>query len=329
MGGVRATVLAGHPDVEELVIASRDGERGRLAADPLGARSVTQEQLLDEELDGLVICTETAAHSDLILAGAERGLPMFCEKPIAVDVDESEHILEQVEAVGATLQIGFHRRFDPAIREARGLARGGDLGELYLVRMASYDHEPSPERYIPASGGIWRDLHVHDFDLARWLTGLEVETVYAQGAVRGFERFARYGDLDTTAAVLTMDGGLPVVITGARHDPRGYDVRLEILGSKDSVVAGSDSKAPLLRLEQPEMLHQTYEGFVDRFEEAFKAETESFVDVIRGAIPNPCPGSTAVAAVQIAAACERSVRSAQPVHPDRAGRAPLGQGSPR
>ena len=105
--------------------------------------------------------------------------------------------------------------------------------------MSSFDHEPSPEHFIPGSGGIVRDLQIHDIDTARWLTGLEVESVYATGAVRRWQRFARHGDLDTSVLVLTMNGGLPVVATGTRHDPRGYDVRLELLGSDDSMRSAS------------------------------------------------------------------------------------------
>src|SRR5262249_24809012 len=155
--------------------------------------------------------------------------------------------------------------------------------------MCAYDHEPSPEHFIPGSGGIFRDLHVHDFDVARWLTGSEVERVYALGSFRRWERFARHDDVDTAAILLTMDDGLAVVVTGSRHNPRGYDFRLEVLASDDSISVGLDERTPLRPLEASAPQFGTtllgagpYVGFLDRYAAAFDAEMHAWLEFARG-----------------------------------------------
>src|SRR5829696_8588985 len=122
--------------------------------------------------------------------------------------------------------------------------RGGSLGTLYSIRITAHDAEPAPEEFIASSGGTYRDLHIHDFDLARWLTGLEIEQVYAVGSVRGFERYAKFDDVDNTAILMNMSDGLPALITGTRHNPRGHDFRLEVFGSEDSLSVGQISPTP-------------------------------------------------------------------------------------
>jgi myo-inositol 2-dehydrogenase/D-chiro-inositol 1-dehydrogenase len=230
---------------------------------------------------------------------------VLCEKPIALTLSETRAALE---AAGPLLQVSFQRRFDPGFAEAQRLVTTGALGTLYCVRLNSYDHEPSPDHFIPGSGGIFRDLHVHDFDAARWLTGAEVERVYATGAVLQWERFARHGDVDTSAVLLTMEDDLPVVITGARHNPRGYDLRAELLGSDDSVAVGLDERTPLRSLEEsgPRLSVRPYAGFLDRFSRAFDAELRAWLEFVRGERENPCPGSEALHALRVAIACDRS-----------------------
>jgi len=167
IGAYRAGWLRAHPDVEEVLVGS--------------IRAGTVESALDARPDAVVISSATPDHPTQIRASAKRGLPMLCEKPIALTLRETRAALD---AGGELLQVSFQRRFDPGFAEARRLVAEGALGTLYCVRMNAYDHEPSPEHFIPGSGGIFRDLHVHDFDAARWLTAVDVDRVYATGAVR-------------------------------------------------------------------------------------------------------------------------------------------------
>jgi myo-inositol 2-dehydrogenase/D-chiro-inositol 1-dehydrogenase len=315
MGAFRARALAQHPEVDEVIVGSHHPDRSAALARSIGANGATIDAVLQEDLDALVISTATAEHPEQIAAGAQRGLPMLCEKPISIRLTDTEATTELVHDAGVELQIAFMRRFDPGFRHARELVLDGSLGTLYLLRMCAHDHEPADERYIATSGGIFCDLHVHDFDMARWLTGREVAEVHATGTVRAWDRYGRQDDVDTAAMVLTMDDGLPVVVTGARHDPLGYDFRTEILGSGDSVAVGLNDRTPVHSLEPgaPAPPADPYTGFLDRFQAAFAAETEAFVDLVLGRAENPCPPVEALSALRIAVACERGWRERRPV----------------
>jgi myo-inositol 2-dehydrogenase/D-chiro-inositol 1-dehydrogenase len=291
IGAYRADWLRRSPDVDEVLVGS--------------VRAGTVEAALDAGVDAAVISSATPEHARHIALCAERGLPMLCEKPISLTLAETAAAIERA---GSLLQVSFQRRFDPGFAEAKRLVETGALGTLYSIRMGSFDHEPSPEHFIPGSGGIVRDLQIHDVDAARWLTGLEVESVYATGAVRRWKRFARHGDLDSSVLVLTMADGLPVVATGTRHDPRGYDVRLELLGSGDSIAVGLGSRTPLRSVEDdgPELPGPPYTGFLERFERAFDEEMRAWLEFVEGRRENPCPGVEALHALRVAIACNRS-----------------------
>lgn len=310
MGAFRARALAAHPEVERVVVGSHDPDRASRLAAEIGARGATIEEVLAEDLDALVVSTVTAEHPEHIAAGAERGLPMLCEKPISIDLADTEATIELVREAGIELQIAFMRRFDPGFRRARELVSSGALGTLYSLRMCAHDHEPADERYIRTSGGIFCDLHVHDFDMARWLTGREIKEVFAIGAVRALEAYGRCDDVDSAAMLLTMDDGLPVVVTGARQDPVGYDFRTELLGSGDSIVVGVDRRTPVHSVEPsaPPPPLDPYRGFLDRFSQAFADETAAFVDLVLGRAANQCPPQEALIALRVAVACDRSWR---------------------
>lgn len=167
-----------------------------------------------------------------------RGVADLLEKPIALTLRDTAEVIEHAGRAGNLLQIAFQRRLDPDYGRAYRAVRDGTL---YSIRITAHDAEPAPEEFIASSGGTYRDLHIHDFDLARWLTGLDVEWVYAVGSVRGFDRYARFGDVDNAAILMTMSDGLPVIVTGTRHNPRGHDLRMEVFGSRESLSIGSDS----------------------------------------------------------------------------------------
>jgi myo-inositol 2-dehydrogenase/D-chiro-inositol 1-dehydrogenase len=178
----------------------------------------------------------------------------------------------------------------------------------------SHDHEPSPEHYIPTSGGIFRDLHVHDFDIARWLTGADVAEVYPVVSVRKWERFAQHGDADTAAVLITMDDGLPVLLSGTRHSPHGYDFRAELFGSDDSLAVGLDERTPIRSLDGDGSVPQDpWRGFLDRFGAAFEAEFDAWLQLVAGARANPCPGEEAYQALRVAVACDLGARERRPV----------------
>jgi myo-inositol 2-dehydrogenase / D-chiro-inositol 1-dehydrogenase len=297
MGRARAELLRS----EEVLLAGGDPARTATVAAACGATPVTVEEALARRPDGVVVASATERHAEHLLAAAGLGVPVLCEKPIALTVEDTRSAVEALAQAEVTVQVGFQRRFDPGF----AAAREADVGTRYSLRITARDADPAEEHYIPGSGGIFRDMHVHDFDLARWITGREVATVYATGAVRGFERFARHDDADTSAIVLTMDDGMPVVIDGSRHDPRGYDVRLELLGSRDAIAVGLDERTPLRRVGR-EPPARTWRSFAERFAEAFARETQAFLALVREGGESPCPPESALEALRVAVACDLS-----------------------
>lgn len=315
IGRYHAGILGGHPDVTALVVTDVDANRSKQVADELGAEHVESVGDLLARVDALFIAAPTDTHARLIHAGVDAGLPIFCEKPIALDLASTKEVVEHVQRAGATVQIGFQRRFDAGYQAARQAVLEGVLGRVYVVRIAAHDPYPPHESYLPGSGGIFRDMHIHDFDIARWVLGQDVVEVFVQGAVLADPMFGRHGDVDTVAATLVFDGGTLGVMTGARHDPLGCDVRLEILGSGDSVSVGWDARTPLRSVEpgMPPAPERPYSLFLDRFDPAYRRELAAFVDVARGLAPSPCTVEDAEIALRVALACDRSRLEHRPV----------------
>jgi myo-inositol 2-dehydrogenase/D-chiro-inositol 1-dehydrogenase len=315
IGGFHARTLAEHPDVEALLIGDVDAVRAATVAEEVGGQHATVEGVIRAGLDAAVIAAATTEHAALIGSCLDAGLPVFCEKPIAVDREETEAVVDRVESSGAILQMGFQRRFDAGYREAKRLIDDGTVGTLYSLRLATHDPNPPHEDYIPQSGGIFKDLFIHDLDILRWLTGTEAEEVYAQGSVRKFGVFKKYDDVDTAAALIRMADGVVAVLTGGRQDPWGYDVRAEIFGSGDSVSVGLDGRTPLRSVEPGAAPRESqfYPDFLARFEDAYRAELGCFLNVARGRAENPCTARDALEALRLAVAADLSMREGRPV----------------
>jgi myo-inositol 2-dehydrogenase/D-chiro-inositol 1-dehydrogenase len=315
IGRLHARLLTGAPGVTGLVVADVEPARAAEVAREVGGQAAPSVEAALDLAEAVVITAATDAHPALIRAAADRRLPVFCEKPIALDLDQSRRVVEHVDRTGVALQMGFQRRFDPAYREARRLVETGGLGTLYLIRLAGHDPAPPHEAYIPASGGLFVDFSIHDFDVIRWLTGSEVAEVYADGGVRGFEVFARYGDIDTAVVTLRMADGVLAVLTVARHDPLGYDIRTELFGSRDSVAVGLGPRTPLRSVEPgvPPPAGPAWPNFLERFQGAYQAELREFLRVARGEAPSPCTGLDAVRALEVSVAATRALREHRPV----------------
>jgi myo-inositol 2-dehydrogenase/D-chiro-inositol 1-dehydrogenase len=314
IGAMHAELLSGLLQPGELVVADVDPEPARAVAAAVGAEAAEVGAAI-EAADALVIAASSTAHPELIRAGIERGIPVFCEKPLATGLDETRHLVDEIEASGIRFQLGFQRRFDAAYREARRLVTDGSLGTLYVLRLAGHDPEPPHEAYIPQSGGIFNDFSVHDFDVARWLTGQEVDEIYADGGVLGFPVFAKYDDVDTAVATLRLSGGTRAILSTTRHDPRGYDIRTELFGSGDSVTVGLGPRTPMRSVEPgvPPPVGPPWSMFIDRFHDAYENELRAFLKVARGEEESACTARDGLEAVRVAVAATRSLREHRPV----------------
>jgi myo-inositol 2-dehydrogenase/D-chiro-inositol 1-dehydrogenase len=314
IGAFHAGTLTHLDAVDGLVVTDAVPEVTERIAEKYGAEPArSPEELLRRDIDGVVIAAATDAHPRLILAAVEAGLPVFCEKPVARDAAEAVGVLQQ--CAGKTVQIGYNRRFDPGFVAARHAVDSGELGRLHTVRSTTMDPAPPPAAYVAESGGIFRDCSVHDFDIVRFVTGREVVEVYATGSTRGDRIFAESGDAATTAAILTLDDDTLVVVSNTRYNARGYDVRLELHGTGDSIAVGLDQGLPL-RSAEPGVTFPggpPHQFFMDRFATAYRRELAAFTEVVAGTRDSPCTVADAVEAGWIAEACTLSLHEHRPV----------------
>jgi myo-inositol 2-dehydrogenase/D-chiro-inositol 1-dehydrogenase len=316
IGTLHARTLSRHREVGSLILTDADPARAQRLAHRLGETAAPGvDEIYTWGVDGVVITTATAAHAELIGRAARSGLPVFCEKPIALDLPGTLHALTEVERAGTILQMGFQRRFDAGYAGAREAVRSGRLGRLHTVRALTCDPAPPPADWLRLSGGLFRDTLIHDADVLRWVTGREVVDVYAAGSDAGPALFREAGDVATGAALLTLDDGTLATVSATRLNGAGYDVRMELAGERDTAVVGLDDRTPLASTEPtgPPPADKPWTGFLERFGPAYEAELNAFVEVVRGERPNPCDGHEALQALRIAEACEISRRERRPV----------------
>ncbi|MBV2354882.1 Gfo/Idh/MocA family oxidoreductase [Streptomyces sp. J2-1] len=316
IGAFHAETLHGLDAVESLVVADPNAAAAKAAAERFGAHVAdTPEALLAAGVDGVVVAAATDAHPALILAAVRAGIPVFCEKPVARTMTEGVAVLRAVRDSDVPVQIGYNRRFDAGFTAARAAVLAGELGPLHTVRSTTLDPAPPPAAYVAASGGIFRDCSVHDFDIIRWVTGREVTEVYAAGGNRGEAYIKEAGDADTTGAVLTLDDGTLAVVSNSRYNGRGYDVRMELHGFRDSIAVGLDDQLPLRSVEAGVTFPAgtPHDFFMDRFTEAYRVELTAFTEVVASTRPSPCTVADAMEAGWIAEACTLSLHEHRPV----------------
>lgn len=280
-------------------------------------QTVTKDShvLIDNpDIDAIFICSSTDTHVPLIQLAALAGKHIFCEKPISMDITQTEVAIAAVNQAGVKLQIGFNRRFDHNFKRVREVVQGGTIGDPHIVKITSRDPNPPHADYIKVSGGIFMDMMIHDFDMARFVAGSEVEEVYAQGHVLINPVFAEHGDVDTAIVTLKFQNGALGVIDNSRQAVYGYDQRVEVFGSKGSVAVANDhpntaviSTADAIVSEKP--LH----FFLERYQAAYMEETQIFIDCLLNDKPVPVSGYDGMQAERIALAAKLSSRLGRPV----------------
>ncbi len=288
----------------------------RSVAAGLGAEFLPSvAELLESGVDGLVIATGTATHPELIRAGVDAGIPVFCEKPVALNVTAALPVLDYIRENNGVVQIGHQRRFDSGYVEAKRAYQTGELGWIHSLRAVTCDMTPPPVEFLATSGGLFRDCSVHDFDILRWLTGREIVEVYAKGSNNGDPAIGGVGDVDTALALITFDDGTVGTVSASRYNGAGHDVRLEIQGSSGSIMVGLDEKTALSSAESGVTFPDgdPHQSFAERFDQAYHSEMVAFVELVMGERENPCTPEDAVAASRVADAAQESLATGLPV----------------
>lgn len=316
IGAFHASTLSALDPVEELIVCDVDPAAARRVASEVGGQVAADvAALLASQPDGVVITTGTATHADLLRASVAAGVATFCEKPVAATVAETIDLARLERETDIPIHIGFQRRFDTGYQRLRSAVLSGELGFIHTVRATTHDQSPPPARYIPTSGGILRDCSIHDFDAIRFVTGQEVASVFAVGANKGARFFTEAGDVDTAAAVLTLEDNTLAVVTATRYNGGGHDVRMEVHGSAGSMAAGLDDSFPFVSAQVGVTFPAGPQkrSFMERFQPAYVAELSAFVEVAARRRPSPCSVSDALAAFRVAEAATLSLHEGRAV----------------
>jgi myo-inositol 2-dehydrogenase/D-chiro-inositol 1-dehydrogenase len=319
-----ATLASAIPRAELAVIADVHGP----AAEALAARVRCQRWsddpaavLADRTIDAVVIASSTDSHAPLIIGAAAEGKQTFCEKPIALDLEATDRALDAVEAAGVRLQMGFQRRFDKAYHKAKELIDAGALGRVEFIRDTMRDPGPAPRAYLETSGGLYRDMTIHNFDCVRWMMGAEVAELFAMGSAIVSPMFQELGDIDTSVISLRFANDSLGEIDNSRRSGFGYDVRTEVFGSDGALMIGYARDTPMLRFDANGIHSDHIHWFLERFDQAYIDELRVFVDGIIDGTPPPVDGDDARAAMVLAYAAEASRRENAPIAPARYARA--------
>lgn len=314
IGRMHARYAVENAAVDEVRFYDVDAAAAAAAATDLGIRSESDLPTLLDWADGALIATPTPVHEQSVLACLAAGVPVLCEKPLALDPEVVERLADAADRAGVPLVVGFQRRFDPEATAIRAGIAAGEYGAVYLIRALAMDARPPSVEYIAGSGGIFIDQLVHDLDALPWLLGERVVRVSATGSVLVDPRIGEVGDVDTAVVVLTFASGALGVIAAGRRNGDGYDNRWEISAEHVSVTAGLSDRTPLRVPGAPGLLAgPAWPGFQERWETAYRAEITGFADVVAGRLVNPSPARDGLHALEIAAACRESMVTQRPV----------------
>lgn len=329
IGRVHADAIATVEDARLIAIA----DPVAAAAEAVSARHGCAVRDIDaiaasDDVDAVAICTPTDTHADLIERFAGVGKAVFCEKPVDLDLARVRRCLDVVAATGTPLMVGFQRRFDPDFRALKSAIDAGRIGTVEMVTLTSRDPGPPPAAYIARSGGIFRDMTIHDFDVARWLLDEEIATVQAAASVLVDPEIGALDDHDSVNVILTTASGKHCTITNSRRAAYGYDQRIEVHGSLGAISAGNHhlNRVTLATGEgfaAPPLL----DFFMTRYTAAYAGEIAAFARAVAAGTTMPVTGHDGLMALALAEAARLSVADARVVSPaevlDTTGRAPL------
>ena len=303
------------PEAELVCVSDVTQERaGQVGIDGVETYDDYRKLIDRGDLDGVVIATSTDTHEEVIKAASEAGLHMFCEKPIATTLEAIDELLGIVNKAGVKFMVGFNRRFDPTFKHVWELVQNGTVGNPMIVNITSRDPLPPHLEYLKVCGGIFFDTTVHDFDMARYLSGKEIYEVYATGSVLVDKRIGELGDLDTTMVTLKFEGGTVGSINNSRQTGYSYDQRVEVFGS-NACAFGNNETPTRVEYTNPKGTHSDVPLYfnIERYPEAFYGEIQAFADCIKNDTPAPVSGEDGRKAVVLSMAARKSYEENRPV----------------
>jgi myo-inositol 2-dehydrogenase/D-chiro-inositol 1-dehydrogenase len=317
IGQVHARAVSSVPTAQLVAIADPISAAAGAVRNTYGCDIRTIEQILvSDDIDAVIICTPTDTHADLIEQFARAGKAIFCEKPVDLDLERVQACLSVVNETNTTLMVGFQRRYDPDFQALRAAIDAGQIGDVEMVSLISRDPGAPPYDYIERSGGIFRDMMIHDFDVARWMLGEEVETVQAAASVLTDPEIGNRGDFDSANAILRTASGRQCAITNSRRATFGYDQRIEVHGSAGSVAADNHHQSRITVANghgytRPPLL----DFFMTRYIVAYDAEIKHFVDCVANRAQPRTSGHDGLMSIALAEAALESVRTGAAVRP--------------
>ena len=317
IGRMHAELIARQvPGASLAMVQDVDANAAAAIGAELGVAHTTDaaEVFASELVDAVAICSSTDTHVPLLIAAARCGKAIFCEKPVSLDLRKVDEALAVVKASGVPIQIGFNRRFDPAHRSVRDAVSSGAVGEVHIVRITSRDPAPPPIAYVKVSGGLFLDMMVHDFDMARYVTGSEVVEVYAKAAVRVDPAIGEAGDVDTAVVTLLHENGCITTIDNSRQAVYGYDQRVEAFGSGGMAASENPPSHSGMRRTAAGTITPTIAYFfLDRYIPSYIAEWKAFVDYVTDGGSSPVDADAGRAPLVIGLAAKLSVQEGRPV----------------
>jgi len=272
------------------------------------------ELLVVPGVDVVVICSPTDTHADYTIKAAKAGKQIFCEKPLDLSLDRIQEVLDLVNKSGVKLMLGFNRRFDPEFKKIRQLVESGAIGESQIIKITSRDPGPPPVSYIKVSGGMFLDMTIHDFDMARFISGKQVKEVFAKAAVMVDPEIGKAGDVDTAVITLTFDDGSMAVIDNCRKAVYGYDQRLEVFGSKG--MAQAENNFPnnhKLYTQSGVSGDLPLHFFLERYDASYVQEMKEFIDALVSNSEMPVDGNDGLLSIAIGLAAKKSLAEGRPV----------------
>lgn len=318
IGKVHARAIRANPDAELVAVADAIADAANAIAAQYGCTTRTIDEIeAAKDIDAVVICTPTDTHADLIERFARAGKAIFCEKPIDLDVARVKSCLAVVEETNAVLMVGFNRRFDPHFMAVRQAIDDGQIGKVEMVQIVSRDPGPPPVDYIARSGGIFRDMTIHDFDMARFLLGAEPQEVFATASVLVDYAIGKAGDFDSATVTLTTATGQHCQISNSRRATYGYDQRIEVLGSVGMVSAENQRAADIEIANSNGFTRPPlHDFFMTRYTEAYGNEIAAFITAVKAKKPAKPSGNDGLIALALAEAALKSVAEKRTVHID-------------